>query len=117
MGRVGQGGQVGKAQSPFLPDLRDLPDLPDLTLTRRDFLSTALFAPFALQRDARFISIVPLGPPANRTPLGRLLGKGLDARLFTDLSTLGAAQSAIRNDNPRRSILRPYGVPVVGDTD
>src|SRR6266545_4891934 len=81
-------------------------------ITRRDFLSTALFAPFALQRDARFISTVPLGPPGNRTPLGRLLGKGLDARLFTDLSTLTRPQSEIRNPpseirNPQSDMVTP----------
>src|SRR4051812_36743406 len=71
-----------------------------LALTRRDFLSTALLLP-ALARqtsDARFIGTVPLGNPgsAPTPPFGRLLGDGLDARLFTDLSTLGL-QPAIGN--------------------
>ena len=66
-------------------------------LTRRDFFAAAFLASFALQRgDARFLGVVPLGPPGNRTRLERLLGKGLDARLFTDLSTLGSAP-ALRN--------------------
>jgi DMSO/TMAO reductase YedYZ molybdopterin-dependent catalytic subunit len=68
-------------------------------LTRRDFLSAALLAPaaFAMQRDAKFISTMPLGTPGvAASPFGRLLGSGLDARLFTDLSQLGDPQSAIR---------------------
>ncbi len=67
-------------------------------LTRRDFLSAALLAPaaFAMQRDAKFISTMPLGTPGvAASPFGRLLGSGLDARLFTDLSLLGDPQSAI----------------------
>src|SRR5450631_4464086 len=63
-------------------------------LTRRDFLSAALLAPaaFALQGDARFISTMPLGNPGGSPtpPFARLLGSGLDARLFTDLSLLSA---------------------------
>ena len=69
-----------------------------VTLTRRDFLSAALLAPaaFAIQRDARFISNMPLGNPGGSPtpPFARLLGSGLDARLFTDLSQLGNPQSA-----------------------
>lgn len=63
-------------------------------LTRRDFLSAALLLPAAFQRgipgDARLIGTVPLGTPngALTPPFGRLLGSGLDARLFTDLSVL-----------------------------
>jgi DMSO/TMAO reductase YedYZ molybdopterin-dependent catalytic subunit len=83
-------------------------------LSRRDFLSGALLIP-ALSRQtaaARFIAVVPLGNPggAPPTPFGRLLGSGLDARLFTDLSQLGLAPGgshdaprAIR-DAPRTSI-------------
>jgi DMSO/TMAO reductase YedYZ molybdopterin-dependent catalytic subunit len=61
--------------------------------TRRAFLRAALAAPTALlQSGARFIAIVPLGlsggTPSPR--FGRVLGGGLDARLFTDLSTLSA---------------------------
>jgi DMSO/TMAO reductase YedYZ molybdopterin-dependent catalytic subunit len=61
--------------------------------TRRTFLQAALVAPAVLfQRGARFISTLPLGNPGGgvATPLERLLGSGLDARLFTDLSTLNA---------------------------
>jgi DMSO/TMAO reductase YedYZ molybdopterin-dependent catalytic subunit len=68
-------------------------------VTRRDFLSAALLAPaaFAIQRDARFISTMPLGNPGGlpTPPFARLLGSGLDARLFTDLSLLGDPQSAV----------------------
>ena len=76
-----------------------------LSLTRRQFLSAALLAPaFARQapRGARFISAVPLGNPGglSNPPFGRLLGSGLDARLFTDLSLLGGSagipQSPVR---------------------
>jgi DMSO/TMAO reductase YedYZ molybdopterin-dependent catalytic subunit len=86
-------GQVGKARKSSLPDLPDAPAPPDLT--RREFLSAALLLPaFARQSsNARFIETVPLGNPggASPPPFGRLLGNGLDARQFTDLSRLGAA--------------------------
>ena len=76
--------------------------------SRRDFLSAALLLPaFARQNSSeRFVRLVPLGNPggAPAPPFGRLLGDGLDARLFTDLSTLGQGpatestiNSAIRN--------------------
>ena len=61
--------------------------------TRREFLSAALLAP-ALARlqpvqNGRLLGTVPFGVPgAPTTPLNRLLGAGLDARLFTDLSAL-----------------------------
>jgi DMSO/TMAO reductase YedYZ molybdopterin-dependent catalytic subunit len=71
------------------------------SLRRRDFLSTALLLP-ALARqasNARFISMMPLGNPggAPAPPFGRLLGDGLDARLFTDLSGISSQQSAVSN--------------------
>jgi DMSO/TMAO reductase YedYZ molybdopterin-dependent catalytic subunit len=61
---------------------------------RREFLSTGFVAPIAVfgfqDPDARLLGTVPLGAPARivATPLDRLLGIGLGARLFTDLSTL-----------------------------
>jgi DMSO/TMAO reductase YedYZ molybdopterin-dependent catalytic subunit len=62
---------------------------------RRDFLAASLLAPAAFRRltqsgGARFISVVALGNPGGAPvpPFGRLLGSGLDARLFTDLSLL-----------------------------
>jgi DMSO/TMAO reductase YedYZ molybdopterin-dependent catalytic subunit len=63
------------------------------SITRRCFLEAALLAPsFARQvSSARFVGTVPLGTTGGVTrmpPFGRLLGPGLDARLFTDLSTL-----------------------------
>jgi DMSO/TMAO reductase YedYZ molybdopterin-dependent catalytic subunit len=74
-------------------------------ITRRDFLSATLLAPvaFAPQRDARLISTVPLGTPGVAAPaFGRLLGTGLDARLFTDLSLLSADRSdALVTSNDR----------------
>jgi len=60
-------------------------------ITRRDFLAGALALPFFPQSSsARFVGVVPLGSTAGaRTaPLNRLLGNGLDARQFNDLSTI-----------------------------
>jgi DMSO/TMAO reductase YedYZ molybdopterin-dependent catalytic subunit len=61
-------------------------------LTRRAFLSATLAAPAAalLQSGATFIAAIPLGNPGGvpATPLERLLFSSLDARLFTDISTL-----------------------------
>ena len=81
---------------------RSLRGSPDLS--RRDFLSAALLAPAVFWQQtstARFIGTVPLtAPGVTPPPFGRLLGDGLDARLFTDLSALGAKstiESAIRN--------------------
>jgi DMSO/TMAO reductase YedYZ molybdopterin-dependent catalytic subunit len=109
LGQVGRVGRVGKTQtcSPLDPpcrpagrDLSTLPAPPALpALSRRDFLAAALLAPAAFARQAqsgaRFISLVALGNPGGlqTPPFGRLLGSGLDARLFTDLSQLSA-------DNP-----------------
>ncbi|HEX7137993.1 MAG TPA: molybdopterin-dependent oxidoreductase [Vicinamibacterales bacterium] len=62
-------------------------------VSRRDFLAASLLAP-ALARlqppaDSRLLGIIPFGDPGARaTPLNRLLGSGLDARLFSDLSGL-----------------------------
>jgi len=71
-------------------------------MTRRQFLSAALLAPAAFSQtsDERFISTVPLGGARGdaATPLGQLLGRGLNARLFTDLST-------IAKDDPRSQII------------
>jgi DMSO/TMAO reductase YedYZ molybdopterin-dependent catalytic subunit len=81
-------------------------------LTRRDFLSAALLAPaaFAMQRDARFLSTMPLGNPGGSPtpPFARRLGSGLDARLFTDLSLLG---------NPQSEILSPQSGTLVTPND
>jgi DMSO/TMAO reductase YedYZ molybdopterin-dependent catalytic subunit len=61
-----------------------------VSLRRRDFLSAALLLPaFARQTaNERLVGVVPLGNPGGAAPppFGRLLGEGLDARLFTDLS-------------------------------
>jgi len=105
VGLVGQVGLVGKARRSYQPDVPDPshqldpPDLPAPPgLGRRDFLSAALLLPaFARQTSGeRFISTVALGNPGGAAPppFGRLLGDGLDARLFTDLSTLGQPESS-----------------------
>ncbi len=70
--------------------------------TRREFLSNAILLPtlFTQVAGARLVGTVPLGAVggAASPPFGRLLGDGLDARLFTDLSQLGgSSQSEIRN--------------------
>jgi len=80
-----------------------------MSVSRRDFLSSALLLP-ALARQAsatRLIGVVPLGNPGGAAPppFGRLLGDGLDARLFTDLSTIAgttpADQFFVRTAFPR----------------
>jgi DMSO/TMAO reductase YedYZ molybdopterin-dependent catalytic subunit len=89
-------------------DLPDLPDPPDprrvAALTRRDFLAAALLAPAAWRQappsEARYIGSVPLGAPgAASPPFGRLLGDGLDARLFTDLSQLVDQPSSLNQQS------------------
>ncbi len=61
-------------------------------MTRREFLASWLLLPSLGRQtaDARFIGTVPLGNPGGgpAAPLGRLLGDGLDARQFNDLSTI-----------------------------
>src|SRR5215467_1447048 len=62
-------------------------------VSRRDFLAATLLAPALAQlkapAGARLVGTVPFGVPGARTtPLNRLLGSGLDARLFSDLSPL-----------------------------
>jgi DMSO/TMAO reductase YedYZ molybdopterin-dependent catalytic subunit len=62
-------------------------------ISRRAFLQAALIAPAALlQRGGRLVAALPLRSPAGgpAPPLERLLSSSLDARLFTDLSTLAA---------------------------
>jgi len=87
------------------PMLSDPPDPPDprraVPLSRRDFLAAALVAPAALRQAtssgaARYVGAVPLAAPgATSPPFGRLLGDGLDARMFTDLSQLVDPQSSV----------------------
>jgi DMSO/TMAO reductase YedYZ molybdopterin-dependent catalytic subunit len=59
--------------------------------TRRDFLAALLTPALArLQPPAggQLLGTVPFSPGATHAPLDRLLGAGLDARLFTDLSAV-----------------------------
>jgi DMSO/TMAO reductase YedYZ molybdopterin-dependent catalytic subunit len=86
-------------------------------------LAVALGAPaaFAFQGSNRFISAMPLGNPGGvpAPPLGRLLGSGLDARLFTDLSLLGKSagnQEPVRR-NPQSSIHDSASAALVTPTD
>jgi DMSO/TMAO reductase YedYZ molybdopterin-dependent catalytic subunit len=70
-------------------------------VTRRDFLSATLLLPTLARQtsEARLIGTVPLvAPGTSAPPFGRLLGAGLDARLFTDLSAIRNPQPAVRND-------------------
>ncbi len=88
-------------------------------LTRRDFLSAALLLPaFARQSSTeRFVSIVPLGNPGGVAPppFGRLLGDGLDARLFTDLSR--NPRSAIRTSAMTQFFVRTAAPSNLPPTD
>jgi DMSO/TMAO reductase YedYZ molybdopterin-dependent catalytic subunit len=75
-------------------------------ITRREFLNAAAglvpaAALFQPTPDLRYIGTVPFGHVAGRsaTPLGRLLGSGLNARLFTDLSAIPASASPIVADS------------------
>jgi DMSO/TMAO reductase YedYZ molybdopterin-dependent catalytic subunit len=75
-------------------------------ITRRDFLFVAALAPVLARLQApaggRLLGTIPFAAPGSlRTPLERLLGKGLDARLFTDLSTLGNPQPDLITPNDR----------------
>jgi DMSO/TMAO reductase YedYZ molybdopterin-dependent catalytic subunit len=75
-------------------------------LSRRDFLAATLVAPGLLgqassREDARYLADVALtSPGAPMPPFGRLLGDGLDARLFTDLSRLRTTAD-LRTPNDR----------------
>ena len=72
-----------------------------MSLTRRDFLSTALLLPTLARQtsEGRLVGAVPLvAPGAQPPPFARLLGAGLDARLFTDLSRIANLQSATSNE-------------------
>jgi DMSO/TMAO reductase YedYZ molybdopterin-dependent catalytic subunit len=67
--------------------------------TRRDFLSAALLLPTLARQtsEARLIGEVPLvAPGVSAPPFGRLLGDGLDARLFTDLSAIRPSSASGR---------------------
>jgi DMSO/TMAO reductase YedYZ molybdopterin-dependent catalytic subunit len=103
-------GQVGKTRRSSQLHLPASPALP--AFSRRDFLAAALLLPsFARQNSSeRFVSNVPLtAPGAQPPPFGRLLGAGLDARLFTDLSAVVAPRTPhlaplASADAPRTSV-------------
>src|SRR5215510_7521049 len=64
-----------------------------IRFTRREFVTAALVSPAAslLQTaESKYITDVPLGDPSGSTArrLGRLIGRGLSARLSTDLSKI-----------------------------
>src|SRR5262245_3463130 len=63
-------------------------------ISRREFLASAAFLPALAQLPSparRLVGVVPFGVPgAPTTPLDRLLGAGLDARLFSDLSSISS---------------------------
>jgi len=73
--------------------------------SRRDFLFATLAPALARIQPVSagdFIGIIPFGTPGiPTTPLDRRLGAGLDARLFTDLTTLGKPQSDLITPNER----------------
>jgi DMSO/TMAO reductase YedYZ molybdopterin-dependent catalytic subunit len=97
------------------------------SLSRRAFLNAGLLFPaaFAQTSSARFIATVPLGEPGRAAPppFDRLLGAGLDARQFTDLSLLGESaisQSPIPNPQsaiPNQSAIRDPQSALVTSTE
>jgi DMSO/TMAO reductase YedYZ molybdopterin-dependent catalytic subunit len=96
--------------------MRTVPSVP--VLSRRSFLAAALLAPHLARQSSadRFITTVPLGTPGVAAPpFGRLLGAGLDARLFTELSQLGDPRSAI--PNPQSAIRSPQSETLVTPND
>jgi DMSO/TMAO reductase YedYZ molybdopterin-dependent catalytic subunit len=88
-------------------------------LTRRDFLAATLLAP-ALGRlqpvpGGRLAGIIPFGTPgAPVAPLGQLLGNSLDARQFSDLSSL-APDSLVTATN--RFFVRTAAAPSLPGAD
>src|SRR6185503_8958749 len=87
-------------------------------LSRRDFLSSAVLLPtlFAQTPSARFIAALPLGEPGGAAPppFGRLLGAGLDARQFTDLSPLDLNLAALE---PLARAIGPHLLECSGNSD
>jgi DMSO/TMAO reductase YedYZ molybdopterin-dependent catalytic subunit len=101
------------------PDQPDPPDPPDLRLTRRDFLAASLLVPaFARQTsEARLLGTVPLGNPGGTptAPLERLVGSGLDARLFTNLSTIDRRDPSTLITSNDRFYIRSAAPPSPGE--
>src|SRR5690349_14197973 len=77
-----------------------MPNLDSRHLTRREFTASSIAPllvalrqpPASPPAGARLIGTIPFEPPRDAAPLEQMLGSGLDARLFTDLSTLDASQ-------------------------
>src|SRR3954453_16006257 len=98
-----------------------------MDLSRRRFLSSALLLPTLARQTstAQLVGTVPLtAPGATVPPFGRLLGDGLDARLFTDLSKISNQQSAVNTGEffvrpaaPKTPPAGPWTVAVSGLVD
>jgi DMSO/TMAO reductase YedYZ molybdopterin-dependent catalytic subunit len=88
-------------------------------VSRRDFLAASLLAP-ALARlqppaGARLAGTIPFGDPTSRrTPLNQLLGRGLDARLFSDLSRVSGEALTTPTD---RFFIRTAAAPTLPPTE
>ena len=87
-----------------------------IRLNRRDFIASVAFLPALAQLprpSGRLVGTVPFGRPgAPTTPLNQLLGAGLDARLFTDLSAVSAEQIVTPTD---RFFVRTATPPTLPD--
>src|SRR3954447_2592893 len=85
-------------------------------ISRRDFLAGVAFLPALGQfpsPSGRLVATIPFGiPGAPTTPLNRLLGAGLDARLFTDLSQMSADAGVTPTD---RFFVRTATPPALPD--
>ena len=108
----------GRERTSSPPD-SSVPSVPQ-AFSRRDFLSAVLLSPIVFTRqsaDARFVSTVPIGNPANlpTAPLERLLGASLDARLFTDLASIDrVGAGSLITPNDRYYVRTAYPAPARG---
>lgn len=86
--------------------------------TRRDFLTSVALLPALVQPPRTGATLVGTIPFGNRgtsvTPLNRLLGAGLDARLFTDLSGLSTGALVTPADRFFMRTAAPAGLPDAG---
>src|SRR5262245_51769284 len=85
-------------------------------INRRDFLASVAFLPALAQLprpSGTLLATIPFGRPgAPTTPLNQLLGAGLDARLFTDLSAITAENIVTPTD---RFFVRTATPPTLPD--